>query len=446
MDIDRVAQWFEDARRVLFQNRYAARANFGGQSFESYISMGAFGQGPMFIDQNHKTGKGMTYKALFIGKTWYDTDDQGFIDTVVREMEFTGRQMIGFFKEKNLSQKTLEAIDKDPDAKHKVLHYIAHRAEFNPEKLDNLNMPIASVYIEHETQHEIREGGYEEWPIPITRYLTAPGETYARSPAMILLPGIKTLMEQAKTNLTAAHYAMRPPILLPRDSVGNKFNLAPGKLNKGFVTKDGRQLAIPFQSGVRPDIGEDQMERQRQMINEGFLVTLFQILTEQPQMTATEVLERAQEKAQLLGPIMGRQQSEFLGPMIERELGILFRQGQLPEMPPELVEAEGEYEIEYVTPIAMAQRSQDVQGTLRTIEAVAPIASIQQEVWDNFDGDEVARISGRAFGMPEKILRDKEEVEQIRTARAEQQQAQQMIEAAPGLAKASKDASEAGII
>ena len=44
-------------------------------------------------------------------------------------------------------------------------------------------------------------------------------------------------------------------------------------------------------------------------------------------MTATEVLERAREKGALLAPTMGRQQSEALGPMIEREIDILVECG-----------------------------------------------------------------------------------------------------------------------
>ena len=38
------------------------------------------------------------------------------------------------------------------------------------------------------------------------------------------------------------------------------------------------------------------------VINDAFLVTLFQILTETPEMTATEVIERTREKGALLSP------------------------------------------------------------------------------------------------------------------------------------------------
>ncbi|STU67291.1 Bacteriophage head to tail connecting protein [Klebsiella pneumoniae subsp. ozaenae] len=54
-------------------------------------------------------------------------------------------------------------------------------------------------------------------------------------------------------------------------------------------------------------------EQKRQTINDGFFITLFQILVDNPQMTATEAMLRAQEKGQLLAPTAGRIQAEFLG-------------------------------------------------------------------------------------------------------------------------------------
>ena len=66
-----------------------------------------------------------------------------------------------------------------------------------------------------------------------------------------------------------------------------------------------------------------------------------------PRMTATEVVERTERTLRLLGPTLGRLQSEFLGPMIERIYGVLSRSGRLPE-PPESI-AEQELKIEYVS-------------------------------------------------------------------------------------------------
>lgn len=145
----------------------------------------------------------------------------------------------------------------------------------------------------------------------------------------------------------------------------------------------------------------------------------------------------------LLGPLMGRQQSEFLGPMIERELDILARAGQLPPMPDELLEAGGEYKIEYESPLARAQRAEEGVAIVRTMESLMPIAQAQPDVLDNFDLDEVARTLGEVNGMAAKLFRPKDDVESMRSERQQQMQAQQMVEAAPPIAKAAKDVAGA---
>lgn len=62
-------------------------------------------------------------------------------------------------------------------------------------------------------------------------------------------------------------------------------------------------------------------------------ITLFQILVDNPQMTATEAMLRAQEKGQLLAPTAGRIQAEFLGTLILRKLTLLIRTDCCPNRP-----------------------------------------------------------------------------------------------------------------
>jgi replicative superfamily II helicase len=85
------------------------------------------------------------------------------------------------------------------------------------------------------------------------------------------------------------------------------------------VSKEGRELIKPLPAGSM--IANDKlMEMERVIIHDAFLISLFQILVDTPTMTATEVLERAREKGMLLAPTAGRLQAEWLGPMIEREI------------------------------------------------------------------------------------------------------------------------------
>ncbi len=110
--------------------------------------------------------------------------------------------------------------------------------------------------------------------------------------------------------------------------------------------------------------------------------------------------ERAREKAALLAPSFSRQNVELISPTVERELGILARQGKLPDMPPELIEAEGEYEVVYDSPLARAQRSEETVGFARTMEMIIPIAQQDPSVLAMFDFEKTSRGLAELNGMP----------------------------------------------
>jgi hypothetical protein len=207
-------------------------------------------------------------------------------------------------------------------------------------------------------------------------------------------------------------------------------------------------LVIPLPVG-RIDIAKEMMDDERVVINDAFLVTLFQILVETPTMTATEVLERTREKGILLAPTIGRQQSEYLGPLIEREIDLLSRQRLLPPMPPLLREAQGEYKVEYDSPLSRAQRAEEAAGLMRTLETALNAVNITQDPapLDLINWDIALREIADIQAVPERWLNSMEQVEAIRAGRAQQQQMQTMIQAAPGAAaivKAGAAAKQAG--
>jgi hypothetical protein len=199
---------------------------------------------------------------------------------------------------------------------------------------------------------------------------------------------------------------------------------------------------MPLPTAPRLDIGLELQEQRRKVINDAFFVTLFQILVDAPQMTATEALIRAQEKGALVAPAMGRQQSELLGPLVERELDILARAGALPPMPDELAEAGGEVRIEYQSPLNRAQRADEGVALLRTLEGLGPLIQADPTVLDRIDPDEAVKVRADVHNLPAKVLRSDAAVAALREARTRQQQQAAVAEAAPGLARAVRDVAE----
>ena len=91
-------------------------------------------------------------------------------------------------------------------------------------------------------------------------------------------------------------------------------------------------------------------------------------------MTATETVARTEQKMRLLGPVMGRVSQELLKPAINRVFDILQRQGRFGDVPEQL-DAQ-ETKVEYVSPLAKAQRTGDLQSLMRGVEILGSLAQV----------------------------------------------------------------------
>ena len=443
-EMPEVKLWLDQTTQILFATRYAPRANFASQANENYMSLGAFGTGAVFVDE--AMGEGIRYRAVNLSELFIAENFQGVVDTVIRKFQMTARQLVQQFGKDRVSEQVKNAAEKFPENTFDVLHAVMPNTDKMYGRKDYRGMPFSSCYIELQGRKILAEGGYRTMPYAIGRYVTSPKEIYGRSPAMTVLPDIKMLNEMSKTVIRAAHKIVDPPLLLQEDGALQAFDVRPGALNFGGVNENGQQVVVPLQTGARVDIGMEMMDQRRKVINDAFLVTLFQILVEAPQMTATEAMLRAQEKGALLAPTMGRQQSEFLGPMIERELDILAKAGVLPPMPDVLLEAGGLVEVEYSSPLNRAQRAEDGVAILRTLESVTPLAQIDPSVLDVFDPEAIARELADINGVPMKVLRTPEVIEAMKAQQAQAAQAQQLLAAAPVVSSSVKDLSQAAAL
>src|SRR5690606_16438334 len=92
-------------------------------------------------------------------------------------------------------------------------------------------------------------------------------------------------------------------------------------------------------------------------------------LQQGPQMTATEVMQRTEEKLRLMGPMLGRQQSEFLRPLLDRVFNIMLRRNLFGEIPQVLSEAKVEFQ--YTSAVAKAQKISEGNNIMRFMQTSA---------------------------------------------------------------------------
>ncbi len=166
-----------------------------------------------------------------------------------------------------------------------------------------------------------------------------------------------------------------------------------------------------------------------------------------PQMTATEVERRYELMNRVLGPTLGRLESELLSPLIIRSFNILNRNKMLPPMPEVLamfLENQGvDLDIRYEGPLARAAKSSDLVALTRFMELIGSLAQINPQVLDKVDFDESVEITRQTTGVTPKILRNDEEVAQIRAIRQQQQEMQQQVQLAAQAAESAGKAAPA---
>ena len=445
----RTRLYFEEVTRRLFAYRYAPIGNFSAQNQGQYQSLGAFGTGTLFMDryQGPDRAKGIRYKALPLGEMFLRENHQGLIDGFCRWYRLTGQQAIDKFGKEKVPEKLHKAASKNSMQPFDFLHRVCPRGDYDADRIDAKGKLYASYNICLDTSELLSEGGYNSFPIAASRYTQTPGEIYGRSPAMMVLPAIKTLNAEKRDFLTQGHRAASPVLLTTDDGVVD-WSMRPGALNKGGWSDQGHALVGTLPTGDIK-ITKEMMDEERALINDAFLISLFQILTENPQMSATEVIERTNEKGILLAPTVGRQQSEYLGPMIDRELDLLSDMKLLPPMPPALLEAKGEYSVVYTSPISRAMRAQEAAGFSRTLEIGLTIVNATQDpsALDFMDFDVALPAIAEIQAMPVSWTCSEEKIAQKRKARAVAAEKQQQIQAAPAaaaLVKANAVAGKAG--
>jgi hypothetical protein len=432
--------WFESTTKQVFRHRYDSNANFASQNYNRWQSVGAFGNGTMYVDKYDNRwaggGRGLRYKAVPLGETFFGENHQGQVDRMIRWFRLTPYQAVQKWGIAMLPECLLAPLKQDSQWTYNFLHCVRPREDdYDPEALDERSMPFSSYYVSIEGRCLMApERGYRKFPFAVSRYDQAPGEVEGRGPGSIALPSLKTLNAQKVVFLKSGHRAADPILLLSDDGIVG-MDLRPGAQNKGGVTSDGKSLVHTLPTGDI-QITEKMMGEERSIIDDIFLVSPFKVLSEHPNMTATQVIELVNEKAMLVAPTLQRQHTEYVGGLVERELDLLSELGLLEPMPPRLREAQGSYEVTDTSPLSLAARAGKAAGFLRTVEQVRELVNITQDMsyLDRFDFDTATPEIAEINNVPERWMADDRQVEAKRKARAQQQAKAQAIQEAPARA------------
>lgn len=449
-----------EAMKILDQRQeivshILSSSNFYNSVHSVYLEL-PFGQCPLAIF--YDPSNGVRFQSMTIGTYALGVDGYGKVQTFARKYEMTLPQIVDCFGldalPKNLQEQVKNGVGLEK--KHQVNWLVEPNDNRLPGHVDKLNMPFRSVYWLDKSEEDefLYVGGFEEWAIPVARYLVNGLEPYAKGPGWFAEGDSKMLQLLKKDYLTAVELAIKPPMKGPAQLMNNGgINLIPGGLTA--VDDQSAQFVQPlFNVNLDLDHAQQEIIRVEDSIKRAYSADLFLMLDnlDNGRMTAREVMERTQEKLQQLGPVVERLQDEFLSPVIQRVYNIIDRSGGFPPIPEELIEIinDEDIEVDYISPLAQAQKMSGLVNIEQGIAQVAQMAQLWPEVLKKIDP--IATISKyfEMLGAPAVMQRSNEVVaeliEQEQKALQEQQQMAEgmaMAQAAAPLADAAKNMTEA---
>jgi len=428
---DEAREWLEDSIDKMYLA--FARSNFQQEIFENYHDLIAFGTSCLMVEEDEDDI--IRFSARHIKEIYIEENKKGLIDNVYRKFKLTADQAIQKFGAENLSKEINSIYKSHPYDEVEICHIVRPRFNYDSSKKDKQNMKFQSIYFEHSTDHIISVGGFNENVYVVSRYLKSSTEIYGRSPAMNALPDVKVLNKMVEHGLKAAAKQIDPPLLVPDDSMLAPVRMTPGSLN--YYRSGSRDRIEPLNIGQNTTLTLNAENARREAIARMFHVDQLQIQSNRT-MTATEVLQRNEEKMRILGPVMGRIQSELLEPMINRVFSIMLRNRLFREAPSIL--ANQEIDIEYVSPMALAQKGQELQNVMRGLELFGSLAQTMP-VMDYIDEDGLVKQLVQTLGLPARMIKSDKEVQGIRMERQEAQQQQMQMQQQMAESEMAKNAA-----
>ena len=416
-----VKLWMEDASQRMY-NVFNS-TNFNSEVHELYLDLVSIGTGCLFVEEGKKGFDVdlINFRCMHIAEYYIQENVMGVVDTLYRKYKLSARQAIQEFGEDMVGEKVIEAGKNKPDKMFTFIHAVEPTEDYERSMgKSKTKLPFHSCHVCEEDKMVVRESGYIEFPYLVPRWSKATGEIFGRSPSYNALPDIKTLNKAVELGLKAWSKAIDPPLLVQDDGVIGKVRMTPGGIT--VIRNDGS--VQPFQTGANLQLTDMKENYLRTAIRQAYYSDQLQ-LQEGPQMTATEVQVRYELMQRLLGPTLGRFQSEFLQPLIERVFGIMLRNRAF--VPAPEIMTEEPIDVEFVGPLARSQRMEEAVAVERLYQLAMNVSQINPDILDIINHDEAIRQRAKLLGVPDSILRGRAEVMQGRMMRQQQQMQQQQM-------------------
>ena len=394
-----------------------------------------FGFGGLLLFADHSDKTLLRWECCTAGTYSIALDDEGMLDTTVRVIRRSPRQLEKKYGKAKLTKATQELLDTDPYKKINVIHVVRPRLDRDSTKIDSLNMPWQSIMYEDNidgddagTEDILKEGGYHENPYSYAPFERVGASDYGMGRGHLMVGHDRQLNETERLKVLCLQKMINPATKRP-STVKNRLNVGPGQETVVSVTDTtavGPIYEVPVQ-GYQYALQEinDIAKRIAAVSNADLFVTISAEMRP-PDMTLGEYMERKREKLQMVAPVISIYEPVVLDHNIERANNVLDRAGMFPPPPPALAEA-GTLEVEYISSVAKALRQFGAESTRALVIEVSALAKAQSEAglkptaMMKLDIPQAVDELARGIGAPARIIIDDVAFEKAMAEEAERE-------------------------
>lgn len=440
-EIKEVKEWCQDVTDEVLLT--LSRSNFYNQMPIFYKASGVYGTAGLFCEKDYDDG--VRFYNIPIDRLYLTEDARERPNEFYLKFKYTAEQALSRFGDKCSEEiKECYANGRNEDKKFEFICYFGKRLERDPDKIDTQNMPIRMVWVDAKTKKTMAESGFNSMPCVAHRFYKKPQWVYGYSPAMKALPYVRLVNTMTDTILRASMKQTDPPIAMPDDAFIGAPNFNPRQINYYQRGKLSSQDDIfPVGNFGNLTIGITELEYYQNQIKRIMFYDTFQAFADiTKQMTVPEVMERVSEKMTLLGPAVGRYMNDVLQPLVEKVVFVLYEENRLPRVP-DVMMNDPSFEVKFVGRLVQTQRQSEINNIMNAIAISGQLATLKPEVLDKIDADKtidkIFDISGAGT-----LLHSKQEVGEMRAAKAEAMQLQSMMNMAQQGSEIMKTATESG--
>lgn len=449
-----VRVWLDNTTTILRDT--LAKSNFYKAMPVCYTEDLSYGVAAMLVVEH--ADEVVRFHPLTIGSYAISLDEAGKVDSLWRCYTKTARQLVQKYGRINpetgerepdpdkMPARVVQAYRNAPDQRFTIESLIEPNPNARPGLGPlGLQAPQFRPYRElvwiagsGDDKHGILDvGGHYEAPFVCIRFNPVGDDSYSTCPGIDSLGDIKQLQYLEGQKLRLIDLMAEPPISVPDTMRNLGASLAPRSKNYLPQSQNGAKVEPTYtpQPGSLQWVQQEIREVESR-IEDAFFYNLFLMLEslgEASGRTATEIAERKEEKATVLGPTLEIVTDEGLDPIVVRTYRLLERAGRIPPPPPVLNSIP--LKIEYTSILAQAMKASGSSGIERTAGFVAQMAQVfGPSALDKFDADQAVDEYSERTGAPASIVRDDEAVAMIRKGRAAQEAQQVALASAKPMA------------